>query len=189
MTFSLYKGDKVAKIAKILKWTKERLVAPFPRFPFRRVQDDDSFFSIENPASTSYLTKQLPRPMSLPRRGEDFPGMVQQKGAIVELPGHLSQGEDMTEHAARTSASPSLRHPDLTIPQNTATRTLSRQTSTSGGSSWSSEDGNSAPPSPPAIVLGMADGVLDNGDAAPRAIEETMDELLSVCCPPAILTR
>lgn len=172
------------------KSTKQRLVAPFPRFLFGAYRTMTCVSQLETPLlPPTYLTKQLPRPMSLPRRGEDFPGMVQQKGAIVELPAHLSQGEDMAEDAARTPASPSLGHPHLTIPKHTATRTISRQTSTSGGSSWSSEDENSAPPSPPAIVLGMADGVLDTGNAAPRAIEETMDELLSVCRRPAILAR
>lgn len=98
--------------------------------------------------------------------------MVRKLGTILEIPMHLSQGEETTEDAARTPASPSLGHPHSTIPRNPATRTISRQTCTSGHSSWSSEDENSAPPSPPAIVLGMANGVLDNGDAAPRAIEE-----------------
>lgn len=98
--------------------------------------------------------------------------MVRKKGTILEIPTHLSQGEKITEDAARTPASPSLGHPHSAILRNPATRTISRQTCISGHSSWSSEDENSAPLSPPAIVLGMANGVLDHGDAAPRAIEE-----------------
>lgn len=119
--------------------------------------------------------------MSLPRRCEDVPGMVQEKGTMPEFAIHPSQGENMTGDAAAAPATPGLGRQHLTIPRHGATRTVSPDTSTNGNSSWSSEDENSAPPSPPAIVLGMADGDLHNGDAAPRAIEETMDELLSVC--------